>query len=102
MSGHESYAVIFSSHRTDVDQGYGEMADRMVTLAKQQPGFINIESVRDGKFGITISYWESVEAIQNWKKNVEHLEAQRNGRKIWYEGYTVRICKMQKEYSYKS
>lgn len=41
------YAVIFSSHRTQGDNGYGEMADRMVELAEQQLGFLGIESVKE-------------------------------------------------------
>ncbi|MCG8520173.1 MAG: antibiotic biosynthesis monooxygenase, partial [Pseudomonadales bacterium] len=32
------YAVIFSSHRTEGDNGYEAMADRMVELAVSQPG----------------------------------------------------------------
>lgn len=47
------YAVIFSSLRTSGDNGYGEMAERMVELASQQPGFVGAESVRDADgFGI--------------------------------------------------
>ena len=72
------YAVIFSSHRTEGDNGYGEMADRMVELAASQPGFLGMESVRED-LGITVSYWENLESITNWKKNAEHREAQRLG-----------------------
>jgi len=32
------YAVIFTSSRIDGDNGYSEMADKMVELAKQQDG----------------------------------------------------------------
>ena len=51
------YAVIFSSRRASVDEGYGAMADRMEELAAAQPGFLGVESTRgaDG-FGITVSY----------------------------------------------
>ena len=59
------YAVIFTSLRTDVDEGYSIMADAMVELAKQQPGYLGIESARAG-LGITVSYWESLEAIKIW------------------------------------
>ena len=54
------YAVIFTSTRTAVDDGYGSMADRMVELASQQPGFLGVESTRgaDG-LGITVSYWSA-------------------------------------------
>lgn len=50
----------------------------MEELAKQQPGFLDVESVRDHSgLGITISYWESLEAIENWKQNVLHKEAKK-------------------------
>lgn len=51
------FAVIFTSRRTEGDQGYGEMAARMAELAAAQPGFLGVESTRgeDG-FGITVSY----------------------------------------------
>ncbi|MBE92921.1 antibiotic biosynthesis monooxygenase family protein [Idiomarina abyssalis] len=91
------YAVIFSSHRTKGDNGYGEMADRMVELAEQQPGFLGIESVKED-LGITVSYWESLDAIKNWKNNAEHLEAQRLGHQRWYSNFRVRIAKVEREY----
>jgi len=76
------------------------MADRMAELASQQPGFIGVESVRDSSgAGITISYWESLEAISNWKKNEAHMVAQEKGKQVWYENYTTRICKVEREYS---
>ncbi|MBK6741242.1 MAG: antibiotic biosynthesis monooxygenase [Haliea sp.] len=91
------YAVIFSSHRTEGDNGYAAMAESMVALAAQQPGFLGIESVRED-LGITVSYWESLEAISNWKKNAEHQEAQRSGRQQWYSGFRVRVAKVEREY----
>lgn len=91
------YAVIFSNHRTDVDNGYAEMAQRMAELAAQQPGYLGMESVREG-LGITVSYWESLEAIRNWKQNAEHQEAQRLGHQQWYSGFRVRIAKVEREY----
>lgn len=93
------YAVIFSSLRTPGDDGYGEMADRMVELASQQPGFLGAESARgaDG-FGITVSYWESTEAIANWKAHAEHLVAQTLGKTAWYEHYELRVAKVERAY----
>lgn len=91
------YAVIFSSHRTDGDNGYAEMAQRMAELAAQQPGYLGMESAREG-LGITVSYWESLEAIRNWKQNAEHQEAQRLGHQQWYSSFRVRIAKVEREY----
>lgn len=91
------YAVIFSSMRTDGDDGYAAMAARMTELAAQQEGFLGIESARDD-IGITVSYWSSEEAIKQWKQNVEHLEAQRLGHENWYAEFKVRIAKVERDY----
>lgn len=98
------YAVIFTSVRTAVDDSYGDMAARMVELAHEQPGFLGVESARndrgDGPFGITVSYWESLEAIRTWKQNAEHLIAQQTGRDRWYETYKTRICRVERDYGF--
>lgn len=93
------YAVIFSSKRTDGDAGYGHMADRMMALASQQPGYLGAESARgtDG-FGITVSYWSSEADIAAWKANAEHLTAQELGARHWYECYDVRVAKVERAY----
>jgi heme-degrading monooxygenase HmoA len=93
------YAVIFTSLRTEGDQGYATMATRMVELAQQQPGFLGAESARDG-IGITVSYWQDLAAIKAWKANSEHLDAQRQGRATWYSGFKVRIAKVEREYGF--
>jgi heme-degrading monooxygenase HmoA len=93
------YAVIFSSLRTAGDNGYDRMAERMVELAAQQPGFLGVESVRgaDG-FGITVSYWASAEAISHWKANIEHGVAQEMGRREWYRRYQLRVTRVERAY----
>jgi heme-degrading monooxygenase HmoA len=93
------YAVIFTSQRAPEDKGYADMADRMLELAAQQPGFLGVESARQ-EIGITVSYWENLESIANWKRHTEHRLAQARGRETWYDSYTVRIAKVEKEYSF--
>lgn len=91
------YAVIFSSSRAEGDHGYDQMAERMVELASRQPGFLGVESARspDG-FGITVSYWSSLEAIRDWKANAEHLAAQDLGKRLWYSHFELRIAKVER------
>lgn len=91
------YAVIFTSTRTSVDEGYGDMSAKMVEMASQQPGFLGVESARgeDG-LGITVSYWESEEAIANWRKNADHRIAQSHGRDQWYEEFVTRVAKVER------
>jgi heme-degrading monooxygenase HmoA len=62
--------VIFTSLRTEGDNGYGAMAQKMVELASKQSGFLGVESVRE-EVGITVSYWSDLESIKNWKANTE-------------------------------
>ncbi|MCD7035143.1 antibiotic biosynthesis monooxygenase [Metabacillus sp. GX 13764] len=94
------YAVIFTSKRTDGDNGYGQMAAKMDELAAGQQGFLGIESARVTGLGITVSYWESLEAIQQWKENSAHQAAQAKGKTDWYQSYTVRICKVERDYGF--
>ncbi len=75
------------------------MAERMIELAAQQPGFLGVESARDARgFGITVSYWSSQEAIVAWKAHLEHKPAQEAGKRVWYADYHLRIAKVEREY----
>lgn len=92
------YAVIFTNLlKEENPTGYSEMAEAMDKLARQQPGYLGMESVREG-LAITISYWESLDAIKNWKANTEHLVAQKRGREEWYAAYKTRICLVERDY----
>ncbi len=91
------YAVIFTSMRAPGDAGYGAMADRMMQLVRDQPGFLGVESVRDtGGVGITISYWDSLEHIRRGQQHAEHLEAQQRGRSEWYARFKLRVCRVER------
>lgn len=93
------FAVIFSNQRTGGDQGYEVMAERMVELAKAQPGFLGVESARDAEgFGITVSYWRDEASIAAWKAHAEHAVAQRLGRERWYADFQLRVCRVEREY----
>ncbi|WP_394140124.1 antibiotic biosynthesis monooxygenase family protein [Cytobacillus oceanisediminis] len=91
------FAVIFSSQRTEIDGGYGKMADKMVELASQQEGFLGVESARDEGMGITVSYWESIDAIKKWKENSAHQVAQDRGKTEWYKNFALRVCKVERD-----
>ena len=92
----QRYAVIFTSKRNERDHaGYEKAAQKMIELVSLQKGFIGVESSRDLQgFGITVSYWRSLEDIKAWKNNVEHLEVQQQGRTQWYNSFTTRICRV--------
>ena len=79
-----------------VDEAY---AKELAKLAKQQKGYLGIESARN-EIGITVSYWENIASIINWKNNFEHTIAREKGRAIWYKNYQVRICKVERDYGF--
>jgi heme-degrading monooxygenase HmoA len=94
------YAVIFTSLRTESDtDNYATMADQMAALASVQPGYLGAESAREG-LGITVSYWESLEAIRQWKAQADHLIAQQMGREKWYAAYKTRVCRVERDYGF--
>ena len=93
------YAVIFTSKLTKNNKGYAEMAQKMEDLARLQSGFLSIDSARE-VVGVTVSYWENLEAIKIWKQHSEHLIAQQKGRNQWYSWYNTRICKVEREYEF--
>jgi heme-degrading monooxygenase HmoA len=91
------YAVIFTSRRTPDGDGYDDTSDRMLELARQQPGYLGYESARgeDG-LGITVSYWESEDAIANWRRHAEHRIAQSRGMEQWYSEFVTRVAKVER------
>ena len=95
------YAVIFTSIlRDDIDkEEYSKVAIRMIELAKEQKGFLGVESARED-IGITVSYWKDVESIKAWKHQSEHTLAREMGRKAFYKAFKTRISKVEREYDF--
>lgn len=90
-------AVIFTSLRTDGDQGYAAAAEAMAVMAAEQPGYLGVESVRDG-LGITVSYWRTPQDAAAWKQVAAHLLVQRTGQTTWYSDYRVRVATVDRDY----
>lgn len=93
------YAVIFSSLNTKGDNGYSEMAKRMVELASRQKGFLGVETVRE-ELGITVSYWKDLASIKHWKNNTEHSFARKKGKTDWYSSFKIRIALVERDYRF--
>lgn len=92
------YAVIFNSHRTEVEDGYHEMNEKLFALAEKQTGYLGMNSFRNADgVGVSILYWKTLEDIKAWGQHPEHLIAQKLGREKWYHSYRIRICKVERE-----
>lgn len=95
------YAVVFTSLRSEQDEGYADTATRMLELAARQEGFLGVESARgaDG-LGITVSYWRDEAAIGRWRDDCEHRGARQRGRQDWYDAFQVRVCRVERAYGF--
>jgi heme-degrading monooxygenase HmoA len=90
------YAVIFTSIRTDGDHGYAESAKRILEIARQQPGFLGYESARQA-VGISVSYWESLDAIKAWQAHPDHRAVQKMAND-WYSDSRIRVSRVERDY----
>ena len=96
----QSYAVIFTAELSADLEGYDETAARMRELVQKQPGFLGMQNVTEGGCEITVSYWQSLDDIRNWKAHPEHLRAQEAGRRKWYRHYKIEIAGIQRKYEF--
>lgn len=94
------YAVIFTSTTTNDTRGYDAAASRMIELASEQPGFLGVDSARRDGVGITVSYWESENAILAWKADAEHAAVRETGRARWYDAYELRVARVERCYDW--
>lgn len=103
VAAHEPpyYALVFTSVRTEGDNGYGETADRMGELVKEIPGFLGEDAARTpGGLGITVAYFRDLDAIEKWRSNMEHMAAKKHGRAHWYERYSLHIAKVEHSHGF--
>jgi heme-degrading monooxygenase HmoA len=98
FAGPPYIAVIFTSTLADSQEGYAEAAARMDELARGRSGFLGMESVREGRLGITVSYWRDEAAVAEWRRDAEHVVAQERGRGQWYGDYRIRVARVEREY----
>lgn len=93
------YAVVFTSVLKPDHEGYYETAALMAKLVTDSPGYLGQESVRGaGGLGITVAYFTDEAAIKTWRDNAEHAAARARGRAEWYEGFQLRITKVERAY----
>lgn len=95
------YAVIFASTASSDTAGYAEAAAQMAELAAHQPGFLGVDSARSDGVGITVSYWETEEAILAWRTHAEHTVVREAGRVQWYDRYELRVARVERAYGWR-
>ncbi|MDH6227682.1 antibiotic biosynthesis monooxygenase [Streptomyces sp. MJP52] len=95
------YVAVFTSVRSQEQDGYGETSARMEELVKDVPGYLGMEHAQTpGGLGITVGYFRDADALTRWRTDAEHRVAQRRGRAEWYESYTLHVAKVERSHGF--
>lgn len=99
-------AVIFEVYpKSDKTDDYFDIAAGLRSELVKIEGFISVErfeSVTEkGKF-LSLSFWESREAVDNWYKNTPHHSAQQQGRNSIFNDYRIRVADVFRDYDMKA
>lgn len=100
------YAVIFE---VEIADGKKEQYLDIAAMLKKQlinmPGFLSIERfqslVNEGKL-LSLSFWEDEKSLLEWKKNIDHMGAQKSGRASIFKDYRIRIANVERDYTMES
>ncbi len=94
--------VIFDLHlREGADRAaYAATSRRMHELVEKWPGFLSLKEYRseDGEV-VDIARFADEESLEAWRKEPEHLEAQRRGREEFYDRYHIQALKVIRDYA---
>ena len=81
---------------------YFELAGQLKEILISQPGFISVErfqSLIDEEKLLSLSFWESEDAIAGWREQLEHINAQKEGKEKLFKSYRIRVVKIERDYS---
>ena len=99
------FVVIFRSKRTDSNSDlYYEHNDKLAEKIKSVPGYIKHFGVRhpENREGITVVYFENLDAINIWREDLEHKAAKDLAKSHFYENYSIEILELKKSYDWDS
>lgn len=86
-----------SQHKQD----YLDTAAELRVLVENIPGFISIERFESlyepGKI-LSLGFFESEEALAEWRNTPQHRKAQALGRNQFFSNYRLRIAEVSRDY----
>lgn len=94
-----SYAVVFPSISSGVDEeGHEKLLAELYGRVREIDGFLGLESASDNPFKLAVAYFDSLEAINTWRHNSEHIAAKEKARSTWLDDWQIRICRIEDVY----
>jgi len=95
--------IVFRSRlKPGLREEYVALVDRMAALARTMPGYISHKGffADDGE-RVTIVEFEHEEGLRTWRRNPEHVAAQKLAREKYYTEYHVQVCTLERESQFK-
>jgi heme-degrading monooxygenase HmoA len=91
-----NYAVIFISKLKPETNGFKDLNELTYNEALSINGFIKENSARNpDKNGVSVSFWESRDAIEEWRHNVVHQMAKERGKHEFFETFEIYITEIK-------
>lgn len=98
-----TYVVIFRSKRSENHPDlYYELNHDLAEKIQGIPGYLGHSSARDpeSRQGVTVVYFDSLAAIDLWRKDTDHQHAKSFAKSHFYENYSVEIARVEDSYSW--
>lgn len=99
------YYVVISStiYNGNEKERYETLAAEMGAIVDKLPGYLGLEvafdTLADGRLHtLAAMYWDSLEAIQAWRDDPQHIEAKKLGKSLWYPEHNMRVCQILRHY----
>jgi heme-degrading monooxygenase HmoA len=92
------YMVVFKAKVHDLDEEYYTTATQLRDKAISQFNCQKFESFCQNQNEIALSYWNSLDDIHAWHIDIEHQNAQQQGKEKWYSHFEIEICEIQRQY----
>jgi heme-degrading monooxygenase HmoA len=96
------HAVIFEVEPEPARrQDYLDIAARLRPELEKIDGFVSIERFESlshpGKI-LSLSFWRDAAAVERWRRQEQHQEAQRAGRTGIFHTYRLRVAEVVRDY----
>jgi heme-degrading monooxygenase HmoA len=90
------YTATFTTGPGLFAQRDADAASRLMVLATRAPGFLGLESAARAEGTATVSYWETLEAIEMWKTMCDQALSKTHGLKSWYLNFGLAVAKIDR------
>jgi hypothetical protein len=94
------HVVVFVAEVADLDEEYGSLAIQLRDLALERFNCRRFIAVSENGEEVAVSWWESEDDIQRWRKHPLHVRAQQSGKVHWYSSYDVTVADVTRAYGH--